>query len=192
MKHLGRHPRKPTVTLSALAVAALIASGGALSAQTIFTVPTDICTWDWAAPATPGLLAELENQNLLVHTTVEMAKNCPEKLCEINWEGYAAPGSASHTDEMLCELSNRQLFFDDITGAMSATCPDVAQLMIDRSPAVGGLCGAWPRAAPGGTGGTAVVPTEEFIEEESDGGGSENQCIEESCVFPVIPPIPDA
>jgi len=165
-----KHTRKPAVTISALAVATLIASCGVLSAQTTFTVPTDICTWDWTAPATGPLLAALNDQGLLVHTTMEMAKNCPEKLCEINWQGYAAANGAL-PGEMLCELGHRQLFFEPLIAGLAATCPGVAQTMTALLPEVYDSCGTWPRATPGGSSGTVVVPEEEVPNGEKPTNG---------------------
>lgn len=151
MKRSYRNTCKTATTVSALAVAALIASGGALSAQTTFTVPTDICTWDWTSPATGLLLAALKDQDLLAHTTMEMAKTCPDKLCEINWQGYAV-ANGTLPGEMLCELGHRQLFFEPLIEGLAATCPAVAQTMTERLPEVYDSCGTWPRVEPGGTG----------------------------------------
>jgi len=181
MKHDIAHSRRSAgLKISAFAFAAVLASSGALSAQTaggqsVFTMPDDICTWDWAGPATPQLMAQLKSQSLLAHVTMEMAKNCPEKLCEINWPGDAA-ASGSLPGEMLCELGHRQLFFEPLMETVAGICPDVAQLMTDRLPEVYGSCGTWPRAEPGGTGGGGLAPQpngedeQEPNEEEESGG----------------------
>jgi hypothetical protein len=161
--------------VSALAVAALVASGGALSAQTTFTMPTDICTWDWASPATGQLLVALKDQDLLAHTTMEMAKTCPEKLCEINWQGYAT-GNGSLPGEMLCELGHRQLFFAPLIEGLAATCPAVAQTMTDRLPEVYDTCGTWPRVEPGGTGG--IDKCQELNGEYQNGKRPPRECYE--------------
>jgi len=179
MKHDIAHSRRSAgLKISAFAFAAVLASSGALSAQTaggqsVFTMPDDICTWDWAGPATPQLMAQLKSQSLLAHVTMEMAKNCPEKLCEINWPGDAA-ASGSLPGEMLCELGHRQLFFAPLMETVAGICPDVAQLMTDRLPEVYGSCGTWPRAEPGGTGGGGPAQPPQGGEEPDSGDEPSN------------------
>ena len=148
---LGKHLRTSTRALVAtVAAAGLLAFGGPLSAQdaggpTVFTAAADMCTWDWASPATPWLLAALHREGLLEHSAVEMGKTCPEKLCEVQWGGYAIPedfpDNGGLVQEFLCELSLRQLFFEvDIIGEITAICPDVAAQMVELAPAAGEAC----------------------------------------------------
>jgi hypothetical protein len=168
--------RSKGLTISAAAAAAFIASSGALSAQTIFTMPDDICTWDWASPATAPLLRELKDRIFLVHTTTEMAKNCPQNLCDIDWQSAAA-SDETLPGEMLCELGHRQLFFDDLVDDLAATCPDVAQMMTELLPEVYDSCGTWPRVEAGGTGGG---PAEQDNGEEEEEEKEEEEKVEES------------
>ncbi|GGD41817.1 hypothetical protein [Sinisalibacter lacisalsi] len=178
MKELVTHMwRSSGLKISTLAAAALFASGGALSAQTaeepiVFNMPGDICSWDWSGPATPSLLAALKDQDLLTQATIEMAKSCPEQLCNIDWTAAAA-GNTSPSDEMLCELGHRQLFFEPLAETLSGICPDVAQLMTDRVPEVYDSCGTWPRVAPGGV---------------AKRGESEPECEGDKCPPQDLPP----
>jgi len=164
-----------------LAAAGLLAFAGPLSAQatdgvTLFTAPTDMCTWDWSSPTTPWLLAALKQEDLLEHSAVDMAKTCPEKLCDVRWGGYAVPedfpGEAGLVQEMLCELSLRQLFFEDIIAGITPVCPDVAQQMVELAPAAGEACPPFrPGESLGGPAGGPVpdddVPDDDVADDDS-------------------------
>lgn len=170
--------RKPSRYLAAsLAAVGLLAFGGPVSAQnaTVFSAPADMCAWDWASPTTPWLLAALKREGLLELSAVEMAKTCPEKLCEVRWGGYAVPEdfpeNGGLVQEMLCELSLRQLFFEDIIAGISAVCPDAAAQMVDLAPAAGEACPPWTpieSLGGGGAGGAVPLPDDDFADDTDD------------------------
>jgi len=130
--------------IAATGVVGLISGNDAIAQESgggiVFHAPEGVCTWDWSGEATPWLLKAIKRQAVMEDSLFYLARNCPERLCDIRWGGYRVPVAfwedGEITEEMLLWL-RMQPFFGDVMSKVTAVCPDVALLMVEGATAAG-------------------------------------------------------
>jgi len=128
MKFMGIFQTTSTFASAGLIVAAgLFGAATCATAQESISVPSGLCGWNWASPATDGLLANLAARNDFNRNMGHLAANCPQVLCDCDWSG--AGGQAA-----LARLG-RGIYFDKLVGTLGDACPEVALVMSEGATA---------------------------------------------------------